>query len=440
MADRQLVAHLLRRATFGPTAAEVDAAEAVGYDATLAALITPVGRDAGAAATPVPALESDAYAGLGKDASREEKQRARQARRQQVVAAEQWWLSRMVAAQHQLTEKVVFFWHGHWATSVQKVKSAPLMLRQLETFRRSGRGDFAVLVKAMLRDPALIVWLDGQRNTRRAPNENLGRELMELFTLGVGGYTEDDVKAGARALTGWTVDRAGGAASLVMKRHDSGPKTILGVTATFDVDSFADLLVAQPIHGTFLAQRLWFRFASGSPLEPATRDRLTMAYRAGRDVNALLRALFTEEAFARTRGQLVKQPVEWLIGAIRQLELTPAQLGANKRRGLLSGLDNLGQVPLRPPSVAGWPAGAAWLNTSSLQVRLRLAAALAAQAGPEVLRVLSRGTDAAKMAELARLLSVDAWTDRTRSSLLTAAGQPRTLLAAGLTSPENTTF
>jgi uncharacterized protein (DUF1800 family) len=184
---------------------------------------------------------------------------------------------------------------------------------------------------------------------------------------------------------------------------------------------------------------LWFRFASGSPLEPATRDRLTTAYRTGRDVNALLRALFTDEAFARTRGHLVKQPVEWLIGAMRQLELTPAQFGADQRRTLRQGLDGLGQVPLRPPSVAGWPAGAAWLNTSSLQVRIRLAGALAAQAGPGVLRGLSTGTEATKVAELARLLSVDAWTDRTRNSLSTAAGRPRTLLAAGLTSPEYTT-
>jgi uncharacterized protein (DUF1800 family) len=433
MADREQVAHLLRRATFGPTAADVDAAVAAGFEATLSALLAPSGVDEGASSTPPPMLGIDAVAALPKQPDREARADARQAAREQILAVERWWVHRMAAARHQLTEKMVFFWHGHWATSVQKVKSGPLMLRQLDTMRQAGRGDFAVLAKAMLRDPALIVWLDGQRNTRQAPNENLARELMELFTLGIGAYGETDVKAAARALTGWSVDRAAATAALVANRHDSGPKTILGQTANFDVDSYVDLLVAQPAHGPFLARRLWFRFASDQPMTAATEDRLVSAYRPGRDVNALLRVMFADAAFAGTRGQLVKQPVEWAVGAIRQLGINATD---DQTRQILGGLGNLGQLPLRPPSVGGWPAGPAWLTTSSLQARLRLAAALAAESGQSALDPLTAGSTQSKLDALARLLVVDAWTARTAAALSPVAGDPRRLLAMGLVSPE----
>jgi hypothetical protein len=217
MATRQQLAHLLRRATFGPRASEVDAAERAGFEPTMG----------GSMSTPMPAL------GLAKD-------------REQVRAGVLWWVDRMVAAENQVAEKLVFFWHGHWATSVRKVRSPGLMLGQQKTFREYGGGDFGAFVKAMLRDPALIVWLDGQRNTRKAPNENLARELMELFTLGVGPYTEDDVKAGARALTGWQLDRDAGRLVFNPKRHDPGVKTILGRSGAFDADGFAEVLLAQP--------------------------------------------------------------------------------------------------------------------------------------------------------------------------------------------------
>ncbi len=440
MADRRHVAHLLRRATFGPTATEVDAAAAAGFDATLERLLNPPAGDPGAAATPLPRLGPDPYASLNRNSSREERQQANQRRREQIVALGQWWLARMVAAEHQLLEKLLFFWHGHWATSVQKVKSAPLMLAHLETMRRHGHGDFAILTKAMLRDPALIIWLDGQRNTRRAPNENLARELMELFTLGIGAYSEEDIRAGARALTGWAVNRATGQAMLVPRRHDSGPKTILGRTENFDADSYADLLVTQPVHASFIAGRLWFRFASGQPIPAAAEGRLVAAYGRDRDITALLRALFADEAFAATGGALVKQPVEWAVGAMRQLGLKPDDLAGDDARRLLAGLDGLGQVPLRPPSVGGWPAGAAWLTTSSVQVRLRMATGFAAAAGPAVLDQLTSGSLDARLAALARLLVVDAWTDRTRAALTQTVDDPRRLLAVGLVSPEYTVF
>jgi uncharacterized protein (DUF1800 family) len=434
MADRQLVAHLLRRATFGPTAAEVDVAVTVGVDATVAALVSPMTPDAGAP----PQLGTDPYAVLAPNSDRDAQLKAQQTGRDQINALLQWWVSRMVTTPDQFSEKLLFFWHGHWATSVQKVKSATMMLNQLQTMRQYGHGDFAVMVKAMLRDPALIIWLDGQQNTVRAPNENLARELMELFTLGIGNYTEDDVRAAARVLTGWTVNRSTLQSSFVPNRHDNGQKTLLGQTGNFDVDSYADLLMAQPANATFLANRLWFRFASGDPMPAATLDRLTAAYRPGRDVSALVRAMFTDEAFPATRAQLVKQPIEWVVGALRQLAIDPTKLPAAQQKQVVSGLAGLGQTPLQPPSVGGWPADAAWLTTSSLQVRLRLAAALAAVAGSNTVNAVSTGTASSKVDALARLLVVDAWTDRTRAVLTAAAGNPRQLITVGLISPEYT--
>jgi uncharacterized protein (DUF1800 family) len=438
MAEREKFAHLLRRATFGPTAEEVDAAEKASYPAAVEALVAPVGADAGAQATPVPALGPDPYLALTRTSTKEERQAARKARNEQIQQINAWWLQRMAAAQHQFAEKLVFFWHGHWATSVQKVDSAHLMLRQQETFRSLGHGDFSLLVKAMLRDPALIIWLDGQKNTRRAPNENLARELMELFTLGVGGgYTENDVKMGARALTGWTLDRTTGEARFDPARFDNGSKTILGQTGAFDADGFADVLMAQTASPKFLASRLWFRFAqSASPPDDAAQ-RLVSAYGPGRDVSALARAMFHDPAFAATSGQLVKQPVEWLIGALRQLGVRPQELTDQEKRGVQSGLVALDQVVFRPPSVGGWPSGSAWLTTFALQTKLRIAEGLAAKAPAPVVDKLAAAPEAGRAEALARLLVVDSWSERTRK-VLTTTKDPRRMLVLGLASPEYT--
>jgi uncharacterized protein (DUF1800 family) len=436
MATRAQLAHLLRRATFGPRAEEVDAAERAGFDATLDALLTPSGTDAGAARTPVPRLGPDPAAALGRNPDRAARQQAQQQRREQVRAAMLWWVDRMVQADHQLPEKLTFFWHGHWATSAQKVRVAGLMLAQWQTMRDKGTGDFGVLLKSMLRDAALIDWLDGQKNTAKAPNENLARELMELFTLGIGNYGEDDVRQGARALTGWRIDQGSGTADFDPKRHDGGSKSILGRTGDFDQDGFADVLLAQPANARFIASRLWFRYASGEPVPAGTRDRLTAAYGPAHDIGAVLRALFTDPEFANTAGQLVKQPVEWAVGAMRQLGIRPGELPDQQKRQLEQSLAALGQMPFQPPSVGGWSAGTAWLTTSAVQVKLRAAQFLAARAAPDVIARLTAAPAAQRPDALARLLVVDAFTARTKSVLASAKDDVRRLVALGLASPE----
>nr|BFE63561.1 DUF1800 domain-containing protein [Dactylosporangium thailandense] len=414
MADREKVAHLLRRATFGPTAEEVDAAESKGPAATLDALFSPPDPDAGAARTPLPKLGPV----LNDKTDRAE----------QIRTAGTWWLDRMVQADHQVHEKLTFFWHGHWATSADKVKSGPLMLGQQQTLFRTALGDFATQVHAMLRDPALIIWLDGQKNTNKAPNENLARELMELFTLGVGHYTEQDVREGARALTGWVVDQKAGTATLNAKRHDDKPKTILGRTADFDADGFADVLLAQPACPEFVARRLWLRYCSDAPIPQDVLD----AAKTQKTTAAVLRSLLAADGHA----ELVKQPVEWLVGALRQLRIRPGELPDAQRKQLLNALNQLGQVPLRPPSVGGWPAGAAWLTTSATQGRIKLAQTLAARAPQPVLDRLTAVPAAQRPTALARLLVIDAFTDRTLAALTPAANDARRLLTLGLASPE----
>jgi uncharacterized protein (DUF1800 family) len=422
--------------TFGPRAEEVDAAQRVGFDATLAQLLTPSSPDGGAAASPPPRLGPDPVLALGKDADRTARLAAQRERDTQVHTLTAWWLDRLVAADQQWAEKLVFFWHGHWATSVRKVKIAALMLGQQRTFRDHGAGDFGPFLRAMLRDPALVLWLDGQQNTRAAPNENLAREAMELFTLGIGHYSETDVRQAARALTGWTIDRDTGALTLVARRQDTGAKTILGRTGNFDTDGFADLLLAQPANAEFLAGRLWYRFASPDPIPADTLARLVAAYRPGRNVTVLARALFTDPAFPKTTAALVKQPVEWLVGALRQLRIRPSQLPGNVADQLLRALSALDQQLFAPPSVGGWPAGAAWLTTDAAQIRVQVAGVLAGQAGPGVHDALSAAPPAGRVEALARLLAVDAFTDRTRAVLTPVAGDVPKLLALGLASPE----
>jgi uncharacterized protein (DUF1800 family) len=197
-----------------------------------------------------------------------------------------------------VAERLTWFWHGHFATSLQKVRDPRLMLAQNETLRRLARGDFRELARAMIIDPAMLIWLDGNDNTAKAANENLAREFLELFTLGHGNYSEDDIKEAARALTGWAVNRRTGLAKLKPKLHATGDKTILGRTADFDARWFVDHVVAQPACARYVIERLWFRLAGAEPPDEETRQRLVDAYGSGREITAVLTAITDEPVFA----------------------------------------------------------------------------------------------------------------------------------------------
>ena len=220
-----------------------------------------------------------------------------------------------------------------------------------------------------------------------------------------------------------------------VKRYDAGEKTILGRTGAFGADEFVDILLGQEATARFVTARLWYRYASPEPVPVDTHQRLITAYGAGRNITAVLKALFTDPAFAGTRGQLVKQPVEWAVGAMRQLGVRPGELPAADRQQLLRSLREQGQAPLDPPSVGGWPAGTAWLTTSGTQWRLRAADLLAAKASPAITDRLAAVPAAQRPDALANLLAIDGFTDRTRAVL---TEQPARMIALALASPEYT--
>jgi uncharacterized protein (DUF1800 family) len=352
----------------------------------------------------------------------------------------------MSAVTQPLAERMAWFWHGHFATSIQKVLFAKLMYDQNDTFRRAGRGDFRDLAQAMIIDPAMLIWLDGQANRIAHPNENLAREFMELFTLGVGNYTEDDVRAAAHALTGWHIDYTTDQPVFDPAAHDSNTWTVLGRTGTLDAAGFVDLLLAQAACPRHIVSRLWTRFVGQNPPDASTTDRLVAAYGPGRDLTALLRAIATSPAFADPGSVLVKEPVLWLVGALRALNVTastaaqqPIALGSTPTPATdptsvtLGWTRALGQVPFAPPNVGGWPAGSPWLTTSTALSRLRVGQELA-QHGD-----ISAVTEAApteRVDAVAALLGLGGFTDRTASALRPLADRPEQLVAAALACPE----
>lgn len=408
---------LLRRAGFGPTPAELAAARQSGYARTLSALVAPLGPDVGATGTPMPSLGPDPFAGLPNPTD-EQAEQAHARRNEETELISRWWLDRMVVADHQAVERLQFFWQGHWAT---KVASAQLMLGQHRALRESR--DFVDMAHRMIGDRALVYWLDGQHNKKGAPNENLARELFELFVLGIGHYTEKDIKEAARALTGYRV--ALDKESLVFdpQHHDAGPKTLLGRTGNFTPSSLVDLLMRQRSCPRFIASRMWYRYASSTqPIPERVRERMAAAFPRPLP---MLRALFEDDAFRGTAGGMVKQPVEWFVGALRHLGLRPATFDRTTFDRLYWALDALGQRPFAPPSVGGWPAGTAWLTSAAANGKLAIAKELVDLADPGAMTPES----------VAYALCVDKWTDRTYA-VLRGVPDARLLLTLGLVSPE----
>ncbi len=406
------------------------AAQEAGYDATVQRLLDPVGPDRGVAATPPPVLER--VERPTKNAANDgDKKAYRQSVRQQQLQSIIWWLDRMVAAEQPTTERLTWFWHGHFATSAQKVRQPALMLAQNETFRRLGRGGFPDLAQALIIDPALLIWLDGNDNTVTAPNENLSREFLELFALGHGHYTESDVQQGARALTGWKINRRTGQVLLRPALHDEQAKTLLGQTGNFDAAGFVRVAVAQPQCARWIAARLWFRLVSDQPPPAATLERLTDAYADG--TTAVLAAIAAEEAFRDASTSLVKQPVEWLVGLLRAVGLRPSAAPERVQKRLLACLQGMGQVPFRPPSVGGWPAGGSWLTTAAARARVEAARAVGSAADfGDQLKVPSRS----RADQVQRMLGVDRLTARTRAAIDQVADNLPAAFAVAACAPE----
>ena len=419
-------ARMLRRAGFGVTGPEVDAALGRDWPSYVDAML---GADPGAAATPMPSFPEPSPP--GRKATPANRKDYNQQLSEQQNALSSWWLRRMATVQQPVHEKLTLLWHNHFATSAQKVRSPAHMAAQNQKLRTLSLGDFRTLAYSMLTDAAMLRWLDGQTNTAKAPNENLAREFMELFALGHGnGYTEDDVRNGARALTGWVIGRNGQTA-LTPKRHDTGAKTLFGTTRNFDAAGFCDAVLAQPKSGEYVAGRLWQQLASDDPPSPLALDRLVSAYGPGRDLRALTRAILTDAEFTGGRASKVNTPVEWLVGVIRTLRVPldePAQL-----RLAEATLRALGQRPFYPPSVGGWPLGQVWLSTASADARLRAASRMARTGDLSGIEYAAPGD---RIDAVGYLIGIGAWSDRSANALRPLVRTPPQLVAAAVNTPE----
>ena len=424
--ERLEIARLSHRFGFGPRPGEFAAALKMGVSAYRIEATTVPAIDSGLAVITEPVITD-----LGKRPSPNTPEVIpfAQAMRAQSLQMVLWWLDRMALSNHGLSERMVWFWHGHWATSIDKINYPLPMFTQNKTLRTFALGNFKEMSRAMINDGALQIWLDGGDSTLKAPNENLSRELMELFVLGVNRYNEDDVKALAKVLTGYQINNSSGKVTFNLKRHDPSAVTLLGSSAIFSGESVSDYLVARDDCATFIAERLWYRFISSSQ-SPPTDSTVKKAF-AERNIASAVTALANDVAMRDPNNSLVKAPVEWFISACRALQITPSKLNSSNQ--LISHLQKLVQVPFSPPNVGGWPTDEAWLSSASAQYRIAFAKWLIKQGDLTPITSLSQNARVAKSADW---LGISAWSNRTQGALRNAVGDPAEFVLLALCSPE----
>src|SRR5487761_1839567 len=356
----QRVAHLHRRAGFAPTwdvlARDLGEGPQSGIDRLLEGKL-------GAAATPddfdaVSATIGDAAVASGN-----------------IYRLKAWWLYRMIFSPDPLGERLTLLWHNHFATSNRKVHDVALMRRQNDLFRQFARAPFGELLTHVVKDPAMLIWLDADSNRRQHPNENLARELMELFTLGVGNYGEQDVKEAARALTGWTVKNR--EFREVAAYHDDGEKTILGRAGPWRGDDLTAMLLAQPATSARLARRVCELLMGEGAIEESAIAELAAGLREHElNIGWAVETVLRSAAFfgAQNIGNRVLAPAEYIVGAVRALEVfgpPPSTIV------LAEWTAAMGQDLFEPPNVFGWSGGRSWINTRSLIARGNFAQRLA---------------------------------------------------------------
>ena len=388
--EMELMAHLMRRAGFGATRDELELYVAQGYEATVDDLLHPE------RAAP---LEEDVIRRYHVD----------QNSLLLIESSQAYWLYRMINTKRPLEEKIALFWHGLFATAYGKLNHAKAVVNQTNTFRQHGLGSFPTLLLELSRDPAMIFWLDNTDNHKDSPNENYGRELLELFSLGIGNYTEDDVKSCARAFTGWTIQNADYMSirasrdsfwphgridwqfAYLPEDHDDSPKTFLGHTGRFNGEDIIDIIYQHPATGWFIASRLHKFFVSDTPDEAATIVLADEFRRTHGDIRSVMRKLFLSDFFLSedARFARVKSPAELVAGT--------ARLAGTRRFpewsiiNLALDTNFMGQEVLNPPTVEGWHTGREWIDTGTLVERVNSAALEFADASqPGIQAVIGR--------------------------------------------------
>lgn len=377
--DGRLAAHLLNRAGFGapkalaarladmPPAAAVD--HLVYYEDTHFSFpkpefVVPYG------------VTREVYVKAKKLEPEEAQKKRNEVRKAELAALGMltaWWYERMYTSPRPLEEKLTLFWQGHFATSAQKVRTSEGIYRHNEMLRANASGNLKTLTTEVGKSPIMLRYLDNDRSTKAHPNENWARELMELFTMGVGTYSEDDIKASARAFTGWT--HARGEFAYRERVHDDGEKTFLGRTGAFEGSDIIDIIFEQEVTARFFATKLWTYFAYEDP-EPEIIEALAATLRKHNyDLKPALRQMFLSEAFYNERavGTQIKSPTQLLVKLAHDLHLDPVPFGLMARSGTA-----LGQNLFNPPNVKGWDGGYAWANANAMMQRYNLPSQLAA--------------------------------------------------------------
>jgi uncharacterized protein (DUF1800 family) len=357
--------HLLNRAGFGASLAEVETFARLTRAQATERLLTVKGN-----VLPAPDWVREPYFAPGRlrEMDAETRTRLQAERVERSFALREWWLRQMLTTPDPLHERMTLFWHNHFVSSLQKVQLPQMMYRQNVLLREHALGNFGKLLHAVARDPAMLRYLDSASNRKGRPNENFARELMELFTLGEGHYTEQDVKEVARAFTGWSLGPEG---EFMFRPalHDDGPKTVFGREGRFGGGEVLDLLLERPETATLIARKLWIEFVSPQPV-PAEVSRIAAALRSsGYDIRAALRVLFNADAFyaPANRGVLIKSPVDLVVGTLRQFEFEVPDV-----LPFVFATGQFGQVLFAPPNVKGWPGGELWINATTLLQRKQL--------------------------------------------------------------------
>ncbi len=359
--------HLLQRTGFGASPADIAKLGPLDRAAAVDRLLAETRK---APTLPPPGFLAEPWPRYRDfpDMREEQRQPFIQARRDELQSMKAWWYAEMIATPSPLTERMTLFWHNHFVSSFEGVGSnVHRIWDQHALFRREATGSFETLLREILRDPIMLRYLDNNTNRKGRPNENLARELLELFTLGEGHYTEFDIKETARALTGRTIDRNKDYAyQFVRGIHDESSKRIFGIRAD-DGDDVAHILLAQKRTAEFVAEKLWREFVSTEPPPPAEIAAVADAIRSsGYQMKPGLRRLFLSDAFwaPANRGNLIKSPVAMIVGAYRDLGLPVVDLQALPVHGR-----RLGQDLFEPPNVKGWPGGSLWITPASLVAR-----------------------------------------------------------------------
>ncbi len=419
LSSQAQISRLIHRFGFGPKPGQFAQLLAGGVASAQAAVLNVPAVDPGLSQLPTPT-----FAKIGSLVSKAAKFQDALQYYQLVF----WWLDRMVLSENALPERMTWFWHGHWATAISKVNYANPMLIQNQILRQNALGNFNTMTQSMINDAALQYWLDGQQNLIAAPNENLSREFMELFTLGVGNYSQDDVTALAKSFTGYRLSLEAGTATLTPRIHDNSSVKILGSTGSFSPQDAVAVLTKEKSCQDFIAQRLWFRFYDSSNEQP---DLTLSDSFATRDIGAAVKALVYHSALSDPLHAQPKSPVEWLVSACRALNIQPSKLPTQST--VFSALARMGNTPFNPPNVGGWPPDQFWLGAAQAQDRINLSQYLVSHGD---LSPISSLPAKQRVAAAAMWLGVAGWGASTLQALASVASDPARLTWLALNAPE----